>query len=279
MIAQPHPHVASRRQAGVGPRRWLAAGVLASAGVVAGGLAVAASTDTPAPATPATTACGDLGDTAPVVDGFPGRLSTLVGADVRTGGHECFERVVLELEGSGDLPGYQVRYEADPILDSPRGGPVEVAGDATLVLSVGAWMTSPEGAGYQGPTEFVPTNVTIIRELQMLENFEGMTAWAIGLDRERDFRVFTLGDPVRIVVDIARDVPGTPPASVPTPPATGAPVPTVGGEIPPTRMWPMPCWSATADPSLTPSCPMGPMGPMSPMGPGPMGPMGPMGPR
>ncbi|HET9666986.1 MAG TPA: hypothetical protein VFP09_09530, partial [Desertimonas sp.] len=49
---------------------------------------------------PAATACGDLGDTAPVNDGFPNRLSSLVGTDIRTGGHECFERVVLELGGS-----------------------------------------------------------------------------------------------------------------------------------------------------------------------------------
>ena len=131
---------------------------------------------------PAATECGDLGDTAPVNDGFPNRLSSLVGTDIRTGGHECFERVVLELGGSGELPGFQVQYEPDPILDSPSGEPVEVAGEATLVLSVGAWMPDIEGNGYQGPLEFVPTNVVNIEELQQIENFEGQNAWAIGLD-------------------------------------------------------------------------------------------------
>ena len=55
-----------------------------------------------------------------VNDSFPSRLSSLVGADIRTGGHECFERVVVEFSGTGELPGYQVQYEPDPILDSPR---------------------------------------------------------------------------------------------------------------------------------------------------------------
>ena len=146
--------------------------------------------------------CGDLGDTDPVNDGFPNRMSSLVGADMRTGGHECFERVVLELQGSGELPGYQVRYEPDPILDSPRGEPVDIAGEATLVLSVGVWMTDIEGNGYQGPTEIVPTNVVNIRELELIENFEGQSAWAIGLDQQRGFTVSTLSDPVRIVIDI-----------------------------------------------------------------------------
>jgi hypothetical protein len=182
---------------------------------------------------PAAAGCGDLGDTNPVNDGFPNRLSSLVGVDIRTGGHPCFERVVLELGGSGELPGYQVQYEPDPILDSPRGEPVDVAGDATLVLSVGAWMPDIEGNGYQGPREFVPTNVVNIRELEQIENFEGMTAWAIGLDRQRDFTVSTLGDPARIVVDIALDSTGEPTPTPTTAPA--GPTTTVVGQLPPTR--------------------------------------------
>ena len=44
-----------------------------------------------------------------------------------------------------------------------------------------------------------------------------MNAWAIGLDRQRDFTVSTLADPVRIVIDIALD-----PAGTPAPTTTGA---------------------------------------------------------
>jgi hypothetical protein len=181
--------------------------------------------------TPAAAGCGDLGDPNPVNDGFPNRLTTLVGTDIRTGGHECFERVVLELGGSGELPGYQVSYEPDPILDSPRGEPVDIAGDATLVLRVGAWMPDIEGNGYQGPREFVPTNVVNIRELEQIENFEGMNAWAIGLDRQRDFTVSTLTDPVRIVIDIANA-----PAGAPAPTTTAGP----GGSLPPTAVGQLP---------------------------------------
>ena len=112
---------------------------------------------------------------------------------------------MIEFAGTGDLPGYRVEYRPDPIIDSPRGEPVEVAGDATLVISAGSWMPNPDGDGYDGPRELVPDNVGTIVELQQIENFEGMTAWAVGLDRERAFTVTTLRNPSRLVVDIALD--------------------------------------------------------------------------
>ena len=99
----------------------------------------------------------------------------------------------------------RVEYVDDPVLLSPSGETVDVAGDATLVISIAAWMPSMEGAGYAGPTDFVPINVERIAEVRQIENFEGMTAWAIGVDRERDFTVDFLEGPPRIVVDIASD--------------------------------------------------------------------------
>ena len=64
-------------------------------------------------------------------------------------------------------------------------------------------MPNPEGDGYDGPRELVPTNVESILELEQIENFEGMTAWAVGLDRERSFTVMTLENPTRLVVDVS----------------------------------------------------------------------------
>jgi hypothetical protein len=88
---------------------------------------------------------------------------------------------------------------------SPSDQTVDIDGDATLVISLAAWMPSMEGDGYAGPTDFQPTNVSHIRQVRQIENFEGMSAWAIGLDRERDFEVSYLDAPARIVVDIATE--------------------------------------------------------------------------
>ena len=138
-------------------------------------------------------------------DGYPNRMSSMVGSDIRTGAHPCFERVVIELAGSGDMPGVRVEYVDDPVLLSPSDQTVDIDGDATLVISVAAWMPSMEREGYAGPTDFHPTNVSLIEEVRQIENFEGLTAWAIGLGDERDFEVGYLDAPPRIVVDIAID--------------------------------------------------------------------------
>ncbi len=147
--------------------------------------------------------CTPPTSTEAVVVNFPNTLSALVGRDIRTGAHPCVERVVLELQGSGDLPGYRVEYVDDPVKLSPSDLDVDISGDATLVLSVGAWMTAMDGEGYAGPDDIVPMNVEHIRELRLIENFEGMHQWAIGLDERRSFEVTTLADPPRIVIDIA----------------------------------------------------------------------------
>jgi hypothetical protein len=160
-----------------------------------------AATTTDEPST--TVACRVFTATDAKSDGFPGTLSGLVGSDVRLGSDPCHERFVLELKGTGGFPGWWVRYESPPLTDDPRGEPVDVAGSAFIVVTVESWMTNMEGEGYHGPTRITPTNVSHIKELVMLGDFEGVTLWAIGLDQRRPFEVSTLTDPPRLVVDIA----------------------------------------------------------------------------
>ncbi len=150
-----------------------------------------------------TTPCPVFTDTDVQSEGFPGQLSGLVGADVRTGVQPCSERFVLELQGTGEFPGWWVRYQAAPLTDDPRGEPVDVIGTAFIVVTVESWMNNMEGEGYRGPTRFTPTNVSHMKELVMLGNFESVTLWAIGLDRQRPFEVTTLDNPPRLVIDIA----------------------------------------------------------------------------
>jgi hypothetical protein len=164
---------------------------------------------TPATTAPATTVqatlpadCTTGFGTAAVSLDYPNRLSGLVGADIRTGDHDCYERVVVELTGSGDFPGYRVEYQDDPITLGESEEPIDLLGDANLMIRMGMWMQNMEGAGYAGPTDVRPTNVDAIAQLYLVENWEGMTIWGVGLDREHPFRVDVLSDPPRLVVDI-----------------------------------------------------------------------------
>lgn len=182
---------------------------------VSPGTTVAPATSTTAPATTAaatttTATCPVVGTAEATVVDFPHGMSALVGTDIRTGAHPCYERIVLEFASFDPavpatrdaLPGYRIRYEDRPILDSPRGEPVEVLGEAVLVVSAASWMGDMEGRGYAGPRDVRPTNVTHVLQLLQLENFEGMTAWAIGLDARYRYVVTELDAPPRIVIDL-----------------------------------------------------------------------------
>lgn len=133
-------------------------------------------------------------------------MSALVGKDVGTGAHKCFERFVIEFQPADpalEFPGYWVRYVPKPISLSPSGLGITIRGDAVLMVSVGSWMDGPEPTGYTGPKDMFPTNVVSIREYRLIEDFEGLSTWALGLDRRRPFTVSTLTAPPRLVVDVA----------------------------------------------------------------------------
>jgi hypothetical protein len=164
-----------------------------------------AATDAPTSAAPQqrTVPCQVYTDMDVKADGFPGRLSGLVGSDIRTEADPCRETLVLQLQGTGEPPAYWVRYETPPLLDDPRGEPVSVAGKAFMVITLESWMPNLDGEGYQGPRRITPTNVSHIKEMVMLGNFESVAIWAIGLDQQRTFDVEMLQDPQRLVVHIA----------------------------------------------------------------------------
>ena len=163
---------------------------------------------TTVPGTSTTVACEFTGATTDRRDSFPERMTSMVGVDIRTGAHSCYERIVIELADStmptpGGMPGWWVRYADGPItLGQTDDQFVEVEGDATLLISMNAWMPSMDGEGWVGSTDIFPTNVTHVLELRQIDNWEGQNTWAVGIDTERPFRVFTLASPTRLVVDI-----------------------------------------------------------------------------
>lgn len=163
---------------------------------------------TVAPTTPATTPppattvpCRALGDTSAKASSDPIAMSSMVGTDIRVGDHACFERVVIELAGSGDFPGWAAEYVDGPVSLGESDEKVEIAGDATLLVRMGMWMPTMEGDGYSGPTDISPTTVDHIAELRQTENWEGYSIWAIGLDDEYPFTVTVQHAPERLVID------------------------------------------------------------------------------
>lgn len=172
----------------------------------AGGNTSTTATTTVTPTTaPATTEpCVAEGDTARKESDDPLAMSGLVGTDIRTGAHPCFERVVIELGGTGPgtFPGWWVEYVDDPVTLGESNETAFIEGDATLLVRMGMWMPNMDGEGWDGPTQLFPTNVSHILELRQTENWEGVSIWTIGLDGEYPFTVDVYEDPYRLVIDI-----------------------------------------------------------------------------
>jgi hypothetical protein len=124
----------------------------------------------------------------------------LVLTDVRVAHHDGFDRIVLELTGTG-TPGWSVGYVEEAVLDG-SGKVVRLGGDSTLDIYASG-TTWPAPGYYSGPTRVAPADGGDVRDLYVAGTFEGYTHVLAGVDSEQvPFRAFALTDPPRLVVDV-----------------------------------------------------------------------------
>lgn len=124
--------------------------------------------------------------------------------DVRSARQEGYDRVVFEF--ANGVPGYEVGYVERPIVRDGSGDEVEVQGAAVLRVrmepALDADLTQESAPRtYTGPNRFSPDTAVVV-ELVGTGGFEAVLAWAVGIDAKRPFRVTTLSDPFRIVIDV-----------------------------------------------------------------------------
>lgn len=164
----------------------------------------------PAPQTPVAT--GDTAEADEVPVGFvvggepsvaePSSDARLTVTQVRVGAHDTYDRVVFEVAGTG-TPGWDVRY-VDRATDEASGKQVDLSGDGVLQVVV-------TGTAYPyetGQTEWSAGPITTegyaqLWEVDLLGTFEARTQAFVGLkDAGVPYRVFSLADPTRVVVDV-----------------------------------------------------------------------------
>lgn len=121
---------------------------------------------------------------------------------VRTGQHECFDRIVIDVDTRREV-GYHARY-VDVVEHTGSGFRVPVAGEAALELVVDA----PFALSLHDdmPEDFTTTpDWKTLREVKFAGSFEGLTKLAIGVDSKVKFGVFhhtdTNGE-THVVVDL-----------------------------------------------------------------------------
>lgn len=126
---------------------------------------------------------------------------------VRTGRHECFDRLVIDLNGRA--AGYDVRY-VDTVRQDGSGYAVALRGDARLQVVVRAPSYSLTGKPTYAPANrselSTVTGYATFRQVAFAGSFEGQTTLGLGVRARLPFRVFTLAGPgsnSRLVVDVA----------------------------------------------------------------------------
>jgi AMIN domain len=174
------------------------AAVLTSTTAVVAFMGVAASaapSDLPAPTRTTAVTAGPTG---------PGP-AVLVG--VRVGRHDSYDRTVFDF--TGGTPGYRVEYA--PLYTEGRGDLVQLEGAATLAVHFHpAYAHNPDtGAATVDLRQVLTPRFPTLRQVKFGGDFEGYVSAGLGVADRVGFRVFTLANPYRVVVDVAHQ-PGQP---------------------------------------------------------------------
>ena len=126
---------------------------------------------------------------------------------VRVAHQPGFDRLVFEFgqstaPGTFGMPAYTV--EAASSLSGPSGQPVAIGGNALFGARFqNASTQNPNGTpSYTGGNDIKPTT-PLIREVKLVEDFERVLLWGVGLDHLACPKVSELAGPFRVVLDFA----------------------------------------------------------------------------
>jgi hypothetical protein len=138
---------------------------------------------------------------------------------VRAGRHDCYDRVVFDVNGVVAGPGavgFDVSYVSGEATADPTGEPVATAGDAALQVGVRApahgygttghsTMTSLGRVGDALVTTQQVSGWSALREVRFAGSFEGQSAFAVGVARKLPFRAgaYEADGYTHVYVDIA----------------------------------------------------------------------------
>jgi len=152
----------------------------------------------------------------------PSEAGPMVAEDVyrvRPGRHDCYDRVVFDVNGvvdGADAVGFHVAYVEGDVQADGSGEPVPTDGDAALEVIVRAPAQGYGTSGHQPGRllaelgdDLVTTGQVAgwpaLREVTFAGSFEGQTTFAVGVDRQVPFRAgsFEADGYTHVYVDIA----------------------------------------------------------------------------
>lgn len=126
---------------------------------------------------------------------------------IRIAHNPGFDRLVFEF-GPSTAPGVYgmppYRIAVATTLSGPSGQPVPIEGSALFgVRFQNASTVNPNDGSrsYTGATSLKPTTTPLMKEVRLVEDFERVMVWGVGLQRLQCPTLLTLSSPVRLVLD------------------------------------------------------------------------------
>lgn len=124
-----------------------------------------------------------------------GPEETLFLTDVKVEGRDCTDRVTFGFRDDAKAsPGYDIKYAdtSQGVFQDTAGNPIEVAGQAFLVVALTPVMTADVSGEstdktYTGPNRIKGEGTSSVQEVVKTDDFESVVTWVIGLDREQPY--------------------------------------------------------------------------------------------
>jgi hypothetical protein len=133
---------------------------------------------------------------APLTGGSPLGASRLTA--IRAAHNAGFDRLVFEFSGPS-VPEY--RIELASTFTAPSGQAVRVDGNAFFSVRLGGQAHDDNGQkSYPQPDPF-RVSLIVVREVKLVEDFEGVVRFGVGMERAVCPNVLTVLGPSRVVVD------------------------------------------------------------------------------
>ena len=131
----------------------------------------------------------------------PDEPAQLVVTGIRVGSHQRFDRVVLDLGGSGS-PGWYVTYVPTP-MQATVGRPLDVRGSAFLNINVDGTVYPFEAGVDTVPVDTSGASGNVV-DVVNAGTYEGRSQVVVGLRSAKPYSVQVLENPTRLVVDILK---------------------------------------------------------------------------
>jgi hypothetical protein len=121
---------------------------------------------------------------------------------VRTASREGFDRLTVELAASSGMPGYHLEYVDRPLHQCGSGEEVHPVGSAWLEVRIEPANAHTEAGAPTLSGREIPADGRLLRRLYLTCDFEAVVTLVLAVDSPNPYRVLTLADPPRIVVDV-----------------------------------------------------------------------------